>query len=76
MLGEADGLVILDWRSFWMGHSGNIEFVYTPRKGPEEGLTERKPPSLLFLDKNGQTREVTPKPRADRSGKVGPLVRN
>lgn len=33
MLGEADGLLIPDWRAFWMGHSGNIEFVYTLRKG-------------------------------------------
>jgi len=41
MLGEADGLVIPDWRSFWMGHSGNIEFVYTLRKGLDEETIEK-----------------------------------
>ena len=41
MLGEADGLVIPDWRSFWMGHAGNIEFVYTLRKGLDEETIEK-----------------------------------
>jgi hypothetical protein len=45
MLGEADGLVIPDWRTFWrtfwMGHAGNIEFVYTLRKGLDEETIEK-----------------------------------
>lgn len=41
MLGEADGLLIKDWRTFWMGHSGNIEFVYTLRKGLDEETVEK-----------------------------------
>jgi len=47
MLGEADGLVIPDWRSFWMGHSGNIEFVYTLRKGLDEETVEKMRASYL-----------------------------
>jgi hypothetical protein len=41
MLGEADGLVIPDWRTFWMGHAGNIEFVYTLHKGLDEETVEK-----------------------------------
>ncbi len=41
MLGEADGLLIRDWRTFWMGHAGNIEFVYTLRKGLDEETIEK-----------------------------------
>jgi len=41
MLGEADGLLIKDWRTFWMGHSGNIEFVYTLHKGLDEETVEK-----------------------------------
>ena len=41
MLGEADGLVISDWRTFWMGHAGNIEFVYTLHKGLDEETIEK-----------------------------------
>jgi hypothetical protein len=41
MLGEADGLLIKDWRTFWMGHAGNIEFVYTLRKGLDEETIEK-----------------------------------
>jgi len=41
MLGEADGLIIPDWRSFWMGHAGNIEFVYTLRKALDEETVEK-----------------------------------
>ena len=41
MLGEADGLVMRDWRTFWMGHVGDIEFVYTLRKGLDEETIEK-----------------------------------
>lgn len=38
MIAEADGLIIRDWRVFHMGHSGDIEAVYTVNKGrlPED----------------------------------------
>jgi hypothetical protein len=41
MLGEADALLIPDWRTFWMGHAGNIEFVYTLHKGLDEETVEK-----------------------------------
>ena len=41
MLAEADGLLIKDWRTFWMGHAGNIEFVYTLHKGLDEETVEK-----------------------------------
>jgi hypothetical protein len=40
MLREADGLLIRGWRIFWMGHAGNIEFVYTLHKGLDEETIE------------------------------------
>lgn len=33
MMAEADGLIIRDWRVFWMGHKGDIEARYTTNKG-------------------------------------------
>lgn len=33
MMAEADGLIIRDWRVFWMGHKGDIEHRYTLNKG-------------------------------------------
>lgn len=38
MMAEADGYIIKDWRTFWMGHKGDIEAVYTlnKRKLPED----------------------------------------
>lgn len=38
MMAEADGLIIRDWRVFWMGHVGDMEHVYTLNKGklPED----------------------------------------
>jgi len=41
MHAEADGLIIRDWRQFWMGHSGDIEFVYTLQKGLDDDTLER-----------------------------------
>ena len=39
MLAEHDGLIIRDWRVFWMGHKGDIEHVYT--------LNKRLPPDVI-----------------------------
>jgi hypothetical protein len=38
MMAEADGLILRDWRVFWMGHKGDIEHRYTLNKGrlPDE----------------------------------------
>ncbi|MGI0016835.1 MAG: site-specific integrase, partial [Nitrososphaera sp.] len=38
MMAEADGLIIRDWRVFWMGHKGDMEHRYTLNKGrlPED----------------------------------------
>jgi hypothetical protein len=38
MLAESKGLILRDYRSFWMGHSGDIENRYTTNKGrlPEQ----------------------------------------
>ncbi len=33
MLAESKGLVIRDYRTFWMGHKGDIEHTYTTNKG-------------------------------------------
>ena len=33
MLAESKGLVLRDYRTFWMGHKGDIEHTYTTNKG-------------------------------------------
>ncbi len=41
MVAESDGLVIRDWRVFWMGHKGDIEHVYTVNKGLPQDVIEK-----------------------------------
>lgn len=41
MVAEADGLLIEDWRVFWMGHVGDIEHTYTVNKGLSQDVVER-----------------------------------
>ena len=41
MVAESEGLVIRDWRVFWMGHKGDIEHVYTVNKGLPEDIIEK-----------------------------------
>jgi len=41
MEAEADGLIIPDWRAFWMGHAGGIEARYTVNKALPEATIER-----------------------------------
>jgi len=41
MLAEADGLIIRDWRVFWMGHKGDIEHTYTLNKGLPDDVMNR-----------------------------------
>jgi len=41
MMAEADGLIIRDWRVFWMGHKGDIEATYTVSKRLPEDVIER-----------------------------------
>jgi site-specific recombinase XerD len=41
MQAEADGIIIRDWRQYWMGHSGDIEAVYTVNKRLPEDVIEK-----------------------------------
>ena len=41
MQAEVDGLLIRDWRVFWMGHKGDIEHTYTLNKGLSEDVIEQ-----------------------------------
>jgi integrase len=41
MMAEADGLIIRDWRVFWMGHKGDMEAVYTVSKGLPKDVIKR-----------------------------------
>ena len=57
MMAEGDGLIIRDWREFWMGHKGDIEATYTVNKGVTQDTIEkmreayRKCESLLTTEK-------------------------
>jgi site-specific recombinase XerD len=44
MLAESKGLIIRDYRTFWMGHKGDIEHVYTlnKRRLPKEHIEEMR----------------------------------
>ncbi|MBS7609589.1 site-specific integrase [Candidatus Bathyarchaeota archaeon] len=44
MLAESKGLVLRDYRTFWMGHKGDIEARYTTNKGrlPEEVVEDMR----------------------------------
>ena len=40
---KADHLIEPEWRTYWMGHKGNIEFVYTYAKGmPDENIEQMR----------------------------------
>ena len=41
MEAEADGLIIRDWRQFWMGHGGDVEATYTVNKALPEQTVEK-----------------------------------
>jgi integrase len=41
MMAESDGLIIRDYRQFWMGHKGDIEHVYTVNKSLSEDTVEK-----------------------------------
>jgi hypothetical protein len=41
MMAESDGLIIRDYRTFWMGHNGDIEHTYTLNKGLSNDLLEK-----------------------------------
>jgi len=40
MMAESKGLIIRDWRVFWMGHKGDIENTYTVNKGLPENVID------------------------------------
>lgn len=52
MVAESEGLVIRDWRVFWMGHTGDIEHVYTVNKGLPPDIVERMRASYAKGSKN------------------------
>lgn len=41
MEAEADGIIIPDWRAFWMGHAGSMEATYTVNKALPEATIEK-----------------------------------
>jgi hypothetical protein len=41
MIAESDGLLIRDYRMFWMGHKGDIEHVYTLNKSLSDDVIEK-----------------------------------
>ena len=41
MIAESDGLIIRDWRVFWMGHKGDMEATYTVSKRLSEDVIEK-----------------------------------
>jgi hypothetical protein len=41
MMAESDGLVIRDYRTFWMGHKGDIEHTYTVNKALSKDVIEK-----------------------------------
>lgn len=53
MLAEADGLIIRDWRVFWMGHKGDIEHTYTLNKGrlPDDVIEKMRTAFAKAADK-------------------------
>ncbi len=64
MLAEADGLIIRDYRQFWMGHSGDIEHTYTVNKGLSKVVIEKMrgsyaKASAKYLETAGKKESVT-----------------
>jgi len=41
MIAESDGLIIRDYRTFWMGHKGDIEHTYTVNKALSKDVIEK-----------------------------------
>jgi hypothetical protein len=41
MMAESDGLLIRDYRTYWMGHQGDIENTYTVNKGLSQDVIEK-----------------------------------
>jgi hypothetical protein len=41
MMAESDGLIIRDYRTFWMGHNGDIEQTYTLNKGLSQDILKK-----------------------------------
>jgi len=41
MVAESEGLIIRDWRSFFMGHQGDVEHTYTVNKGLTQDVIDQ-----------------------------------
>ena len=64
MMAESDGLIIRDFRSFWMGHKGDIEHTYTVNKRLSEDAIEKMrcsyaKASAKYLETAGRKESVT-----------------
>src|SRR5438093_6681862 len=64
MLAESDGLIIRDYRTYWMGHSGDIEHTYTVNKGLSKDVVEKMRGSYAkaaekYIETTGRKEGVT-----------------
>ncbi len=56
MMAESDGLIIHDWRVFFMGHKGSIEATYTVNKGlPKDAIEKMREAYRKSADKYLET---------------------
>lgn len=61
MIVEMDGVIIRDFRVFWMGHRGDIEHTYTLNKQLPKDVREKiaqprgKPPTSISSRSKGKT---------------------
>ncbi len=64
MMAESDGLIIRDYRTYWMGRKGDIEFVYTVGKAVSTDVLEKMRDSYAkasakYLETAGRKEGVT-----------------
>jgi hypothetical protein len=65
MLAESDGLIIHDWRVFFMGHKGNMEATYTVNKAlPKDAIEKMRESYANAAAKYLQT--IKPEPGEDK----------
>jgi hypothetical protein len=81
MLAESKGLMLRDYRQFWMWHKGDIENRYTTNKQrlPEDVIEDmreayRKSQEYLQTTKGESTNEETTKPVSDQDFFCGSIA--
>ena len=79
MMAEGDGLIIRDWREFWMGHKGDIEATYTVNKAVTQYTIEKMREAYKKCETsplNGEaTRSVAGEPEERAQGTASPRSR-